>query len=160
MATIATNNRVQDIGFEQKVPCKVLTDGTADINQGDNVYVDTTNHVVKVVGSDANAQFYRGVACDTSFRNLYGTKQYPDSGTLQVYVAGIFFFTTTSGDTYHDEDKIYIGADAQTVTNTVGGNTYEIGVAKLRPGSTSLAAATGVTVDIQIQPRWPVSSAL
>lgn len=160
MATTATNNRVQDIGFEQKVPCKVKTDGTADINQGDNVYVDTSAHCVKALGSDGNAATYRGVAADTSFRNLYGTKQYPDSGTIQVYVAGIFFFTTTSGDTYTDEDKVFFATDAQTVTNTVGGNTSELGVVKLRPGVSSLAAATGVTVDVQIQPRWPVASAL
>lgn len=160
MATTATNNRVQDIGFEQKVPCKVLTNGTADINQGDQVYVDTSAHCVKAVASDANAQFFRGVAADTSFRNLYGTKQYPDSGTIQVYVAGIFFFNTTSGDTYTDEDKVYVGADAQTITNTAGGNTYELGVIKLRPGVSSLAYAAGVTVDVQIQPRWPVASAL
>ena len=153
MATTAQNNLVQNVGFEMKVPFKVKTDGTADINQGDQVYLDTSAHTVKSVGSDGNAATFVGVAADTSFRNLYGTKQYPDSGTIQVYIAGIFYFGQTSGDTYHDGDSVYVGADAQTITNTAGGNTNIIGYIKIRPGLSSVAYAAGTTIDVLIVPK-------
>lgn len=158
MATTATNNRVQDIGQEQKVPYQVSVAGTADVNQGDMVYLDTSAHLAKVVASDANAQFFLGVAADTSFRNLYGTKQYPDSGTIQVYVAGIFFMKTTASETYNEGTKVYAGADAQTVTTVAG--TYALGTTKMRPGVTSVTGASGTNVDLLIVPQWPGKSAL
>ena len=160
MATTAQSNKVQDIGFEQKVPFKVDTTGSNDINQGDMVYIDTSAHQVKSVATDGNCATLVGVAADTSFRNLYGTKQYPDSGTIQVYVAGIFTFNTTASDSFADEVKAYIGADAQTVTSVDPGSGNEVGTAKLRPGITSITGAAGTTVDIRIVPRWPFTSVL
>lgn len=155
--TTAINNRVQDIGFEQKTPYPIKTDGTADINQGDLCYIDTSAHVAKALGSDGNAATLVGVAADTSFRNLYGTKNY-DTGILQVYSAGLFFFNTTASETYNEGTKVYYGADAQTVTNVPGTNA--LGVCKMRAGVSSVTGASGTTVDIQIVPQWPVKSAL
>ena len=157
MSTTAINNRVQDIGFEQKTPYLVKTDGTADINQGDLLYLDTSAHVVKAIGSDANAATLVGVAADTSFRNLYGTKIY-DTGIIQAYSAGIFFFNTTAAETYNEGTKMYYGTDAQTLTNVAG--TYAVGVCKMRAGVTSVTGASGTTVDVQVVQQWPLKSGL
>lgn len=158
MATKPTDNLVEK---QQPSPLSfpILTDGTADINQGDQLYMDTTNHVVKPLGAsdDTNAANFCGVAQDGSFIQPYSAKVYADR--IPVGTKGVFRFNTTVGDTYHDGDALYVGADAQTVTNTVGALTKKIGYVKLAPGQSTLAGAAGVTVEAQITPLWPVTSA-
>lgn len=154
MATTASNNIVfegRSLGFN------VLTDGTADINQGDQIYVDTSAHVVKSLGSsdDTNAAAFIGVAMDSSFINPYGTKEY--SAQIPVMLAGVATFNTTAGDTYNEGDALYVGADAQTVTNTVGGLTKKIGFVKMRPGQSAVAGGAGVTIDMSIERQFPVA---
>jgi len=48
MATTAQNNIVAS---QRVIPFNILTDGTADINAGDQVYLDTSAHVAKSLGS-------------------------------------------------------------------------------------------------------------
>lgn len=156
MATTATNNIVMN---QRSLPFAVKTDGTADINQGDQVYVDTSAHVVKSLGAndDTNAATFIGVANESSYINPYGTKEY--SAQIPVVVEGVVTMNTTSGDTYNEGDALYVGADAQTVTNTVGGLTKKIGYAKMRPGQSAVAGGTGVTIDMVIERQFPVAGA-
>lgn len=155
--TTAQNNLVKNWGPE--LPYAVKTDGTADFNQGDLVYFDTSAKVVKAAATDANCQYLAGVAGESSNLTLYGTKVYPDSGSVSVKTKGTFSFGTTTGDTYSDGDAVYIGADAQTVTNQAA--TYAVGYVKLRPGVTSLAGGTGtVKVDVVLYTRFPVANGL
>lgn len=154
--TTAINNVVfkgRVLGFN------ILTDGTADINQGDQCYIDTSAHVVKVLGSsdDTNAAHFIGVALDSSYINPYGTKEY--SAQIAIGLDGVYTFNTTTGDTYNEGDKVYVGADAQTVTNTIGGLTKVIGTVKMRPGQSAVAGGTGVTIDVSIEVQWPAASA-
>jgi predicted RecA/RadA family phage recombinase len=154
MATTAQNNIVfegRSLGF--------AVDGTGsnDINQGDQVYMDTSAHLVKSLGAndDTNAANFVGVAMESSFINPYGTKEY--SAQIPVMLAGVATFNTTSGDTYNEGDAVYVGADAQTVTNTVGGLTKKIGFVKMRPGQSAVAGGTNVTIDVAIERQFPVA---
>jgi len=157
MATSQTDNVV--IRVAPPLPFPILKDGTADINQGDQVYMDTTNHVAKSLGAsdDTNAATFAGVAAEGSFIQPYSAKVYSDQ--IPVFTKGVFRFKTTTGDTYHDGDTLYVGADAQTVTNTVGALTKKIGYVKLPPGVATIAGGAGITVEAQITPLWPVTSA-
>lgn len=156
MATIPTDNVVQRLS--NPVPMPILTDGTSDINQGDQVYLDTSNHVVKSLGAsdDTNAATYVGVALDGSYIQPYSVKEY--SPQIPVLTKGICRFKTTSGDTYHTGDAVYVGADCQTVTNTVGGLTKKIGYVNLPPSVSSLAGGAGITVEIWIEAQWPLAA--
>lgn len=160
MATTANQNKVADVGAERKVPYNCDTTGSNDFNQGDLLYLDTSSHTVKALDSDAHAAYLVGVASDTSWRNLYGTKQYPDSGQVEVFTAGIFTFNTTSGDTLNDGDAVYIGADAQTVTNTAGMMTHKLGIVKLRPGQGAVSGGAGTTIDVLVIPQYPTNAAI
>jgi predicted RecA/RadA family phage recombinase len=138
----------------------VLTDGSNDINQGDLVYFDTVTKAVKVLDSDAHGAALAGVAGESSYLNLYGTKKYTDSGTIVVLTKGIFSFNTTNGDTLNDGDAVYLGADQQTVTNTAGGMTHAVGYVKLRPGQGAVAGGAGVKIDVLVVAQFPVAAGL
>ena len=156
MATTAQNNCVQQ-GRVYSGPIK--TDGTSDINQGDQLYFDTSAKVFKSLGSsdDTNANTFAGVALESSYVNPYGTKMY--SPQIPYSIDGVFTFNTTSGDTYNEGDALYVGTDCQTVTNTVGGLTKKIGYAKMRPGQSAVAGGSGVSIDVRIERQWPLAEA-
>lgn len=157
--TTANQNKVMDVGAARLIPYNCDTTGSNDFNQGDLLYLDTSAHLVKACTDDTKAATFVGVASDTSWRNLYGTKTYPDSGQVAVFVAGIFTFNSTTSDTYNDGDAVYIGADAQTITSTAGMLTHKLGYVKLRPGQSAITGAAGTTVDILIVPQFPVNAA-
>lgn len=154
-ATTATDNVV--VKYQEPVQFQTDQTGSNDFNLGDLLYMDTSAHQAKpLINSDTNAATFCGIAMNGSFVNVYGTKKYFD--LVPVLTKGIVRLFTTVGDTYHDGDTVYVGADAQTITNTVGGLTKKLGYVKLAAGITSLAGAAGVTVEIQITPLWPVTS--
>ena len=130
----------------------VATDGTFDINQGDLTWYDTSANILKSLDTDAHAAYLAGYAYDSSFINLYGQKKY-DAGIVAVCV-GVGRFSTTSGDTYHNGDTCYLGATAQTITNTAGGNTHPVGYIYLPFGNT-VSGGTGVTVEMIVYPQFP-----
>lgn len=143
------------IAYIDPVPYPIATDGTFDINAGDQVWFDTSVHFIKALDSNAHAAYFAGVAEGGSYIQPYSVKEY--NLQIGIWTKGIFSFFSTTGDTYHDGDPVYIGADAQTVTNTIGGNTVVLGVVKLGPGVSSLAGLTGVTlVNVEIAPTFPV----
>ena len=130
----------------------VATDGTFDINSGDLCWFDTSAHILKALDSDAHAAYLAGYAYDSSFINLYGTKKY-DPGVVAV-CGGVTRLKTTAGDTYHHGDSVYYVTDAQTITNTVGGNSHPVGVVYLPFGNT-VAGAVGTLVEVIVLPQWP-----
>lgn len=132
----------------------VATDGTFDINEGDLVWFDTSVHILKPLDSDAHAAYLAGYAYDSSFLNLYGQKKYDNS--IVAVCVGAGRFKTTSGDTYHHGDTLYLGADAQTVTNTAGGSTHAVGYVYL-PGGNTVAGGTGTLIEAIIQAQWPTT---
>lgn len=154
-ATLATDNVV--IKHQEPVTFQTDQTGANDFNLGDLLYMDTSAHQAKpLINSDANAATFCGVAMNGSFVNVYGTKKYFD--LVPVLTKGVVRLFTTVGDTYHEGDPVYVGVDAQTVTNTVGGLTKKLGYVKLSAGQTSLAGGAGITVEVQITPLWPVTS--
>lgn len=158
-ATASVDNVVKL--YQDPVPYPQDTAGNNIVNAGDQVWYDATNHWIASVDTDAHAATFAGVALDGAFIQPYSTKFYMPQ--LPVGTKGIFRFKTTSGDTYHDGDKVYqttSGAgDPQTVTNTQGGNSNVLGTIVMPPGITSIAAATGVLVQVKISPLWPVTMA-
>ncbi len=149
MSTVSSNN--QAYKSNPIIPYPIDATGSNDINQGDLVYFDTSAHVIKSVASDANAQYLAGVAMDQSYSNLYGTKKYQPQ--LEVATSGRFIFGTTSGDTYNHGDSLYIGADAQTITNQSA--SHIVGYAWMRPGQAAVAGGAGVSIDVLIAPAFP-----
>jgi hypothetical protein len=155
MPTVPQNNLKNVVGTERKLPYPILDDGTADINGGDLVYWDSANHVVKALDSDANAEFIAGVAEDTSFTNLYGTKKYKSQ--MNCYVGAICAFYATVGETYAHLDAVGFGGDAQTIGLIAGGVTKKIGYILLRPGAVPAAAVAGDKVEVLVIAQVPVA---
>ena len=147
--TTAQNTQVRVKG--DSLPYPILTDGTGDINAGDMVYWVSGSAALKAVGSDANAAFFAGIAKDTSFLNITGTKKYLPQ--MEVLSGGIFALKTTNAETYNHGTPLYAGADAQTITTVAGSNI--VGYAWLRPGQGAVTGAAGVTIDVLIAPKFP-----
>lgn len=136
-------------------PYPVSAGGSFDINAGDLTWFDTGTTLLKPLDTDAHAAFLVGVAYDSSFLNLYGTKKYESSITVQS--VGYGRFKTTSGDTYAHGNACYLGADAQTITNTVGGNSHIIGYIFLPNGNTVTGGA-GTLVEMILAPQYPTAA--
>jgi len=151
MATVASNTKKRkQYGTHAAWPVA----SNATINQGDLLVHDDTNHVAALATNDASIAKLIGVAEESFPINSLGTG---DGSTRQLSVqvgwGDVYEFKTTSGDTYHDGDQVYIGADAQTVTNTAGGATHPLGIVRLPIGVASVAAAAGVTVDVLVNTK-------
>lgn len=152
MATTSQNNQV--FKFSDPLVYPNLTDGNSLINQGDQVYFDTSANVVKPVASNANAATFAGVAGDRSWMNPYGTTLYPQ-GSIPVWKDGIFTFKTTAAETLEMGDAVYVGADAQTVSDQDPGSGNIIGYVWLRPGQSSITGASGTNVEVLIKALFP-----
>lgn len=152
MTTTAQNNQV--LVGNNPLSYPVLTDGTYDINQGDQVYWDSSGHVVKPVDTNGHAATFAGVAAQSSYMNPYGTKIYPQ-GSIEVWTKGKYTFKTTVGDTLNHGDPVYLGADAQTVTNQDPGGGNVIGYVWLPLGGTAVTGATGTNIDVVIKALFP-----
>lgn len=150
MATVSQNNQI----IRYTDPLVYPTVSTSLINQGDLVYFDTSAKVVKSVASNANAATLAGVAGSQSSLNVYGTTLYPQSA-IPVWKDGIYFFKTTASETLQHGESLYIGADAQTVTDVDPGSGNVVGYVWLRPGQASITGATGTNVEVLIHPLFP-----
>jgi predicted RecA/RadA family phage recombinase len=152
MSTTAQNTQVYADADILYYP--VDTTGSNDINQGDYVYWDSSAHQVKSIATNGNAATAAGVAASTSYKNLYGTKNYQPGG-IQVYTRGIFQFKSTASDTINHGDSLYIGADAQTLTNTDPGSGNVIAFAWLRLGGTAITGAAGTNFEALLKVLSP-----
>jgi len=133
MATTAKNRIVRQVApksmFES---AKALIDATISWNQGDLCYLDTTNHLIKALDSDAHAAAVVGIARQTvvlgKLKPVYqGTDV--DAAVAIEDVAGpqvgvIAKLKLKAGDAFVAGGAVYYGGDAQTVssagTNLVG----------------------------------------
>ena len=134
MATTAKNRIVRSVRpgsmFESAI---ALIDATISFNQGDLLYLDTTNHLIKALTSDTTGATVQGIARQTI---VLGKPVSPYSGTAVdaaqaiADVAGPQFgvianMKLKSGDVFVPGQTVYgTSVDAQTVsasgTNGVG----------------------------------------
>lgn len=164
MATLNINNIVEDVNFAGKrMRWPLDKTGANDFQQGDLLCRDASG-VARAVVSDADVANLLGVAERPAYIAPFTSvgqgapsvaKQY-DIDAL-AFFGGLATFKGTSGDTYHDGDKVYIGADAQTITNTKGANNNPIGVIKLPSASmgTAQAYAAGTRYPVWVFAQYP-----
>lgn len=128
-------------------------DITLTYNQGDLLYFDDAVEKVKPGTDDDSMEFLVGVALQsfpvTSLGTGEGSTRQP---SMEVGDGDIFEFKTTSGETLNDGEKVYIGADAQTVTTTAG--TFHVGIVRLLPGQSPITGAAGVFVQVEVFRRF------
>lgn len=124
----------------------------APIAQGDLVFLDTGAHILKPVAVDADAATLCGVALSPS-----APTSNIDNGTaplekgISVGSDGVFELKTTASEVYHTGDAVYIGADAQTVTLTVGTN--KVGTVLLPTNVSLVTGAAGIKVQVVIKSK-------
>jgi len=108
------------------------------------VYMDKTAGYLKPLDSDANAANFVGVCMDEVPVNIYGVDSTPNPPQLRGRVCriGQFSFKATAGDSYESGDKVFVGADENTVTSTVGGNTHSVGYVSGEQDTIATATAT------------------
>ena len=156
MVTTAQNSD-QKSGYDV-VTGRPVTVGTA-INQGDMVYnVGSTTYSLAPVTSDGNAATFEGISEDTYPTASLATKEAEVDG-IRVRRHGIVNMNMTSAETYHHGDALYVGADAQTVTNTpgtgLGALVNIVGYVCLTKNVTSLAYSATGKVPMLIVPILP-----
>ena len=144
---VSTNYRKDEFMQKSRTPA-----GATAINSGDLVYYDAVAVIAKPLDTDAHAATFMGVSFDSTPVDVYSGENLP---TVNVAARGQFELNSTSGDTYNPGDKVYIGADAQTVTNTAGAMTHPIGTIAMDPSMVALAGGTGVKVLVDIVPAYP-----
>lgn len=161
MATIAQNNIIRLVNlksiFESALP---VLSTSSTFNQGDLIAFDNTNKIINAVtGSGSGAQIL-GVARNTIASGIMpspyqGTAV--DASQAIEDLAGpaygvVAFFKATASDAWHPGDKVYIGADAQTVTSAATGSSVGIYV-----GSTISSAIAGQSINVLVGARWSLS---
>jgi hypothetical protein len=108
-------------------------DSTISWNQGDILYFDDTNNLIKPIASDANGATVMGIAQQTI---VNGKPVSPYQGTAVdaaqaiPALAGpqygvVAKMLLKSGDSFNFGDLVYYGGDAQTVSST---GTNSIGI--------------------------------
>lgn len=109
-------------GFSEiALPC---ADATTPVAQGDLVYLDASAHILKPVTSDALAANFAGLALQPSKINsgVDNTTAAVPTSLMVGYSGLIASLKTTAAEVYTVGQLLYIGADAQTVTNVSGTN--------------------------------------
>lgn len=146
MPTIAKNRIVRQVA-----PISLFEDATALIssaiswNQGDLLYLDTVNNLLKPLASDANAATICGIARQTivsgKLAPVYQGTQVDAAVAIEA-VAGpqagvVARLKLKSGDAFVPGGAVYYGTDAQTVSST---GTNVVGIfqdAAITAGATS-----------------------
>lgn len=158
MSTIAQNNIVREVApkslFESALP--VLSTAVT-LNQGDLVAFDNTNKIIKAVTGSGDGAQILGVSPVTLVNGLMPS---PVQGTavdasqaiedMSGPIYGVVaFFNATAGDAWKPGDKVYIGADAQTVTSAAAGSSVGI-----YQGRAIASAASGQHLDVLVGARF------
>lgn len=169
MATKNRNNILKDVRFGvSQLTHALIADGTFDFNQGDLLYYDSAAKIVKPLDSDAHAATLVGVAARAAYLAPYVgmniaagpamQKNYYDSALVAFGVVASFYSTTA--ETYYDNDQVFWGSDAQTLTKVDPGVGHPVGVVKMPSGSAALTIAGGATVLIPVLviPQFPIAS--
>lgn len=154
MSTVAQNNirtgalHPEGFLYHGHVP---VNDSVSHINQGDLVYWDSASHTAKALDTDGHAATLLGVALGSSIVNSNVDNSTSSSlvPNINIGYGVISQFNTTSGDTLHEGDAVYAGADAQTVTSA-SGNSNKVGVVRLPPRGSNISGGTGVTVPVLV----------
>lgn len=126
-----------------------VNNATFPISQGDLVYWDAGASIAKRVGVDANAATLLGVALQPSaVSSNIDLSSAPAEKGIMCEALAVHSFKTTAAETLNHGEKVYIGADAQTVTTVAGSNA--VGIVQLPPNVTSVTGAAGVNVDVLV----------
>lgn len=151
MATTPVNNNISTSFFSENYPN--VAGNT--VNSGDMVWTDPTTGDLKALDTDAHAFYLRGVSNDTYPIGAYASEPTPTLG-MNVTRLGRRRLFTTNGQTLTQDSKVYVGADAQTITNIAATNFVGF-VAAVGDNSQESLVCTGTpqTVAVDIRARYP-----
>lgn len=137
------------------------------IHSGDAVFIDTpaqgtSTYMLKALATDAQAAAFAGICQDTydpTNYGVYSNDPVPPAG-MMVQRIGIWNPFTTSGETYNPGAKVYIGANAQTITLGTTANANVIGYVNNKPDGSQIAYAGNGSnhVEILLARVWPAAS--
>jgi len=143
MADVYRN--VKDI-YEGSDAYKVYTQSGND--QGDMMQWDATSRLA-TNNAMASGAIFLGIAEDSQPLRSLGTATVPLTGDrCRIKAQGVFFFTTTNGETYNHLDAVFQGATVQTVTTSTGQERM-IGRVHLPDGSQVTGNGTN-TVNVRV----------
>lgn len=136
-------------GYNLPGPCD---HAVSAIEQGDLVYFDTADNLVKKVASDANCASLLGVAKQPSqVSSSIDNSGAPKEKQVQVSAATVHLMESTAADVYNTGDLVYIGANSKRVTKVAATNA--VGRVVLPPGVSSVTGAVGVEIPVLIFTR-------
>ena len=169
------SNIVKDVRFAvSQMSFAHIKDGTFDYNQADLLWYDSVAKIVKALDTDAHAAYLVGVAMRGSFLAPFTNYQQITPGVLKSYYDSallgfgcIASFFSTAGETYYDNDQVFLGgsADPQIICNTAGngqgGNaSHPVGIVKMPAGNASgtISGGSAVLVPVLVIPQFPIAS--
>jgi len=129
-----------------------VNDATFPIAEGDLAYWDSVAGLAKPLDTDAHAATLLGVALKPSKVNsgIDNTPSGEPDTTIGYGVLAEMF--TTPAETYANGAKVYIGANAQTITTVAGANA--VGVVRLPSlNGGPVTGAAGIKVQVQVYSR-------
>ena len=136
-------------GYNLPGPCD---HAVSAIEQGDLVYFDTADHLVKRAASDANCATLVGVSKQPSqVSSSIDNSGAPKEKQVQVSAAAIHWMPTTAAEVYNTGDLVFIGDSSKTVTKVAATNA--VGRVILPPGQSAVTGAAGVSVPVLIYTR-------
>ena len=124
---------------------------TTQVYQGELVQWDDVNR--RGTTHAAAGKMFLGVSEDSEpfdrssdIRGAIGLQVQRDE--IRVYQRGVWKFKTTSGETYRHRTPVAMGADTQTVTTVIAGNTV-VGYV-WQPDGDSVSGAAGTDIEVQL----------
>ena len=150
-----SNTMKQDVSTRSIFPnARALIDSTITFTQGDLLYLDTTNHLIKKITAEAQSATFLGVAPVSVTLGKYASAYTTDVDASAAIPAipgpqygSTFDCLLKAGDTIHPGDLVY--ADPATAGNgvTVTAGTESVGVYQ---GKTLTAASGGTHIEVLI----------
>jgi len=111
-----------------------------DVNEGDMIYFDSGADSVKQLDDQANDDHFCGISEEQSPTNISTASNIDRPDWIKARKLGIFWLYGTAGQTYTRHQKVYVGADAQRVTNVPSLSGNHVGYIYLEYGQSPIQA--------------------
>lgn len=165
-ATTPRENLIRNLGSQVRQNNFAHAGSAAafDYFHGDLLWWDSSAGYVKPLDSDAHAAYLVGAAGRSAYLAPYASMQILSGPAMVknyfdralVYFGAVLSFFTTAGDTYTPEQAVYIGANAQTITNASG--SHSVGIVKLPENVTTLTGGSTVLANVLVIAQFPIQT--
>lgn len=159
---MAKNNLVRDVSTKSIFPsAQAVTNATVSYDQGDLLYFDTVNFLVKKPAAETDCVTFCGVALETVVNGKIKRPYTTDVDASQAIsdlpgpaYGSVFKFIAKTGDAFNPGDVVY-GDPVSGSRNVQAAGTKAIGIYQ---GPVIASAAAGQEIEVLVGTRFPADA--